>query len=130
MNELSFVEALKKVRASFNESQWAFAKRLGVSLNSVGKWEMGYMKPAPQRIEALAAIAEERGLLGAAIAFQLELADPIQVARDNERLRRALLVIQWPAAIRNGEIVLMCQICDQVKKNGHAPDCIVGAALA
>ena len=44
---------IKKLREKFNESQAAFAKRIGVRQATVADWETGTKNPSPMAIKFL-----------------------------------------------------------------------------
>lgn len=52
-------------------------------------------------------------------------------AKDRERLKEALAMIQWGNVtdVPGGLPYYLCPLCDQIEANGHSPDCHVGAAL-
>ena len=43
-------ERVKRIRISFGETQQAFAKRLGVDVNMVSRWETGVAEPRSGRV--------------------------------------------------------------------------------
>lgn len=58
MSKAMTVDDLKKLRASLGLTQCQLASKLGVSCNTVTRWEMGVRKKIPVPIEKLLRVME------------------------------------------------------------------------
>jgi transcriptional regulator with XRE-family HTH domain len=69
-------EAVRKLRLALNESQEAFARRMGTAVRTVTRWET-VRPPRGKKLDGLVRVARENGLDDQAHGFLVALATEI-----------------------------------------------------